>query len=134
VLHRRLVSAALAFCSVLFALQVLAPAGTETSRATTGANEVAIDDDLLQFPLRLSDAAVAELLSPGDVVDVFGSEVRGATTVVAQGLPVVEVPEVTGSAFGGAGDGLVVVAVSEGGAVDLAAATSRGPVTVAVHP
>jgi len=128
------VAAVLAFCSVLLALQVLAPHGDESSSGGGDRGGMPVDADMLQFPLRLSDEAVAELLSPGDVVDVLGSEVRGATTVVAQGLRVVEVPQSGGGSFSSDGTGLVVVAVSEPGALDLAAAVTRGPVTVAVHP
>jgi hypothetical protein len=92
---------------------------------------------MLEFPLHLSDAAVAELLAPGDVVDVLGSELRGPTEVVAEGLRVTEIPtggDGLGASFGGSGDGLVVVAATPEDTLALAAAASRGPLTVAVHP
>lgn len=119
---------------MLLALQVLAPGSA--SPIPTGAHSaaVSVDDDLLRFPLRLSDPTVTALLSPGDVVDVLGSELRGSTTVVARALAVVDVPQAAGGAFGSGEGGLVVLAVSEPGALDLAAAAARGPVTVAVHP
>ena len=134
VLHRRLVSVGLTFCSVLCGLLVLSPRDGQLASTSPAGTAIAIDDDLLQFPLRLADAEVAELLNPGDVVDVIGSELRGSTSVVAVSLPVVDVPETSGGAFGAGGDGLVVVAVSAADALDLAAAAARGPLTVAVHP
>lgn len=133
-LHRRWVSAALVFCSVLFALQVLAPGDASSTSPHSTDQTVPVDDGLVQFPLRLSDAAVAALLAPGDRVDVYGSQLRGSTTLVAQDLVVVDVPQPVDGVFGGSGDGLVVVAVSADGALALADATSRGPVTVAVRP
>lgn len=119
---------------MLLALHVLTPTGDTPSVTGRDVAGVTVDDDLLQFPLRLSDEAVAELLSPGDVVDVLGSEIRGATTVVAHDVSVVEVPPPSGAAFGSGESGLVVVAVAESTALDLAAAVTRGPVTVTLHP
>ncbi|MFL6178582.1 MAG: hypothetical protein ACJ74E_01880 [Actinomycetes bacterium] len=136
ILHRRLVSGVLAFCSVFCALQVLAPdRGSDASTANRGPAPVA--EGLLAYPVRLSDAAVAELLAPGDVIDVLGSELRGPTEVVADGLLVTDVPKGDsgiGSSFGSEGDGLVVVAATPDETLALAAAAARGPLTVAVHP
>ena len=136
ILHRRLVSGVLAFCSVLCALQVLVPArGSDGSTTDAGATPIAAG--MLEFPVHLSDAAVADLLAPGDVIDVLGSEVHGSTEVVAQGLLVTEVP-VGDSGIGGSlssdSDGLVVVAATPEDTLALAAAVARGPLTVAVHP
>jgi hypothetical protein len=92
---------------------------------------------MLEFPVHLSDAAVADMLVPGDIIDVLGSEIRGPTEVVAHALLVTEVP-VGDSGIGGSlssdGDGLVVVAATPEDTLALAAAASRGPLTVAVHP
>lgn len=135
-LHRRLVSGALAFCSVFCALQVLAPdRGSEASTADSVSTPIA--DGLLEFPVRLSDAAVADLLAPGDVIDVLGSELRGPTEIVAEHLQVTQVPtgdSGIGSSFGSDSKGLVVVAASPEETLALAAAAARGPLTVAVHP
>ena len=136
ILHRRWVSGVLAFCSVFCALQALAPdPNSAASTADRGASPIA--DGLLEYPVRLSDAAVAELLTPGDVIDVLGSELRGPTEVVAEGLLVTEVPtgdSGIGGSFGSDGDGLVVVAATPDDTLALAAAAARGPLTVAVHP
>ena len=131
-----MVSGALAFCSVFCALQVLAPdRGTDATAADGAATPIA--DGMLEFPVRLSDAAVADLLAPGDVIDVLGSELRGPTAVVAQGLTVTQVPtgdSGIGSSFSSDGAGLVVVAATPEETLALAAAEARGPLTVAVHP
>jgi hypothetical protein len=137
VLHRRLVSGAFAFLATLMALQVISGGDAESPRhgAADGASVVAADQ--LQYPIRLSDEAVAGLLAPGDVVDVLGSDPRGPAAIVAHDLLVTDVPTGeggVGSAFGSDGDGLVVVAVTPDDALALAAAASRGPLTVAVHP
>lgn len=138
-IHRRPVSAGLAFVSVLFGLSALsqaqAPSAADASQAQASAVSAALGDGLLEVPVRLSDPAVAQLLSAGDVVDVIGAESRGATAVVAEQLTVVSVPDTdSGSAWSADGDGLVVVAASTDTALALADAASRGPVTVAVHP
>jgi hypothetical protein len=131
-----MVSSALAFCSVFCALQVLAPDRSTDASADDG-SVTPIADGMLEFPVRLSDAAVANLLAPGDVVDVLGSELRGPTEVVAQGLTVTQVPtgdSGIGSSFNSDDEDLVVVAASPEETLALAAAAARGPLTVAVHP
>src|SRR6185503_4037599 len=80
ILHRRWVSGGLAFCSVFCALQVLAP-DRDSGASTTDRAPASVADGLLEYPVRLSDAAVAQLLAPGDVIDVLGSELRGPTEV-----------------------------------------------------
>ncbi len=136
ILHRRWVSGGLAFCSVFCALQVLAP-DRDSDASTADRAPASVADGLLEYPVRLSDAAVAQLLAPGDVIDVLGSELRGPTEVVADELLVTDVPTGDagiGSSFGSDGDGLVVVAVTPDETLALAAAAARGPLTVAVHP
>jgi hypothetical protein len=131
------VSGALAFLATLLGLQVIAgdDSGGAAHRGVDAATTVAAGH--LQYPIRLSDEAVAGLLTPGDVVDVLGSDPRGPAEVVAHDLLVTEIPTADGgmgSAFSSDGDGLVVVAVTSDDALALAAAASRGPLTVAVHP
>ena len=135
-LHRRPVSAALAFCSVLFALSALAsPDADSSSVARPSAGDAVVENGQLEVPVRLSDAAVASLLSPGDVVDVLGADAHGPASVVADQLLVTAVPDVgSGSGWSSDGDGLVVVAASSEDALALAGAASRGQLTVAVHP
>ena len=135
-LHRRPVSAALAFGSVLFALSALSSPDAESSSVAvrSGANPT-IEEGQLEVPVRLSDAAVADLLSPGDVVDVLGADSRGPASVVADQLLVTAVPDAgSGSGWSSDGDGLVVVAATPEDALALAGAASRGQLTVAVHP
>lgn len=134
-LHRRMVSAALAFVAVLLGLSALtrtpeqlAPRGPGTSARS------APSDGQLAVPIRLSDPAVAEMLAPGDVVDVMVADQRGAATVVASELIVTAVPGDDASGPWSDGDGLVMVAADADTALTLAGAAARGLVTVAVRP
>ena len=135
VIHRRAVSALLAFAAALFALQALTADPESESGGAGPTTARSIADGLLEVPVRMSDPGVSDLLSAGDVVDVMGSDARGPTEVVAQELLVVSIPDPDdGSAFSSGGDGLVVVAATPEDALALADAASRGPLTVAVHP
>lgn len=85
-------------------------------------------------PVRLADLAVADLLRPGDRVDVLASVDGAGTEVVAAGALVLAVPG-GGSADGsGAGSGLLVLAVPAATASDLATATTAATLTVTLGP
>ena len=135
-LHRRPISAAFAFVSVLFAVTAVAPSSPEPVSVTGGSTDsVAADDGQLEVPVRLADPPVTSLLAPGDIIDVMGVVARGAATVVADELLVLAVPEAGGdSAWSSDGDGFIVVAASPTDALALAGAAAQGPLTVAVHP
>ena len=136
-LHRRTVSAALAFVAVLVALTALAQTPQQQSSSNgSGAAppSVALLDDHLTVPLRLSDPAVATLLAPGDVVDVIVADQRSAARLVAADLTVTAIPNAEASGPWTDSDGLVMVAATEDEALALAGATASGPITVAVHP
>ena len=136
-LHRRTVSAALAFFSVLLGLTALtktpepqfAPDGS-----TFPASHAAPSDGQLAVPIQLAEPAVAGMLAPGDVVDVMVADQRSAATLVAADLTVTDVPDAEGSGPWTGNDGLVVVAATQDQALALAGAAARGPVTLAVHP
>ncbi len=79
-------------------------------------------------PVRLADLAVADLLRPGDRVDVLASVDGRATEVVAAGALVLAVPAA------GGGTGLLVLAVSADTAPGLATATTAATLTVTLGP
>lgn len=83
-------------------------------------------------PVRLAEPATAALVQAGDVVDVLSASPEGgpAAQVVAGGLAVLSVPDLSDAAGEGA---LVVVAASRSTAARLAAAAVTGRLSVAVH-
>jgi len=140
-LHRRPVSAAFAFVSVLFALSAVAPSRAESPSleggltANASTSGAVADEGMLEVPVRLADPPVTALLAAGDVIDVMGTAARGSATVVADELLVLAVPDSGGdSAWSSGGDGFVVLAATPTDALALAGAASQGPLTVAVHP
>lgn len=84
----------------------------------------------------LSSAAVARILTAGDVIDVVGltgtDDAQPRATVVAPGSRVLEVPDAA-SAFGSSSSAVVLLAVREVDALDLSAASAAGPVTVVIR-
>jgi hypothetical protein len=80
--------------------------------------------------VRLAEPATAALVVAGDRIDVLSASPDGAATadVVAAGLRVLAVPDVSGT-----GDGaLLVVAASRSAAARLAAAAVTGSLSVVV--
>jgi hypothetical protein len=128
--HRRSISAALAFAAVLFGLAALTPAAPASSPVATDAP---LADDERAVPLRIDDAGIASLLEPGDIIDVVGTDPRGSTSLIAGGVRVTSVPT-PGSSWSGDDGGLVVVAAEPTTALAIAGASTRGSVTVTIHP
>lgn len=83
-------------------------------------------------PVRLAEPATGALVRAGDVVDVLSASPEGGAVaaVVATGLPVLSVPDLSDAAGEGA---LVVVAASRSTAARLAAAAVTGRLSVVVH-
>lgn len=72
-------------------------------------------------PVRLADAAVVELLQVGDVVEVVAADPDGSSSmVVARSAPVVALPARDDAELEVQAGGLVVLAVPEAEAVELA--------------
>ncbi len=94
--------------------------------------------DARMVPLRLADAAVADVIRPGDVVDILGSGTAAAGTAgparprpLAVGAVVVSVtPAATAP---GGGNRVVLVALPAPAATALAGAALTQEVTVAIH-
>jgi hypothetical protein len=93
------------------------------------------DADLVAAPVRLADADVASLLEPGVLVDLIAADGGGRAVIVAGHVEVLGVPTPTDESFGDAGFGgaLVVVAVSSAQAIELAATSAVGPVSVVLR-
>lgn len=83
-------------------------------------------------PVRLADAAVAELVRPGQRVDVVGVGERGsAGGPLAENATVITVVEASGGRDGPGGDGrIVVLALPSADAAGVASASLGQPVTV----
>lgn len=130
--HRRAISAALAFVAVLLGLSALAPE-TATPASTTTVAGPGLGDDERAVPLRIDDRGVASLLAPGDVVDVIGTDHRGSTSLIASAVRVTSLPADDSTWTGNEG-GLVVVAADPATALAIAGASTRGSITVTIHP
>lgn len=101
-----------------------APVPATAVRANPTPGEVTV-------PVPLAVRAVADVLEPGDIVDLVSVSDDGRAHVVAARARVVGQP-------GGAGgftptDALLLVAVPEETALALATATARSAVTVIIH-
>jgi Flp pilus assembly protein CpaB len=84
-------------------------------------------------PVRLADLAVAQLVSPGDRVDVLATAPDAARAeLVTAGALVLAAPARTGSA--GEEAGVLLVAVDPATAARLAAASTTSTVTVSLAP
>ena len=96
VLHRRPVSAALAFAAVLCSLAAVtgSPSGDggwhPADRSSPSDDPKVVGG--LEVPIRLADPAVAAVMSPGDVVDIVAPGQRGVATVVAHEVVVTALP------------------------------------------
>lgn len=136
VVHRRLVSAALAAAAVLCTIGAItsSPAAESPDRLVNSSSEAEgtrVGAEL-EVPIRLADPAVAGVLSPGDVVDVVSAGQRTLAMVVADGVVVTALPASDDGPWS-SDDGLVMVAVSDAQALAVAGAAARGPVTIVLH-
>lgn len=125
--HRRAVAAALAAAAVLITVTTLR-SDPPPPIVTEQAPPVAPGEVTVPVPIGLR--AVIDLLQPGDIVDLVAVTAEGSTDVVAQRARVIDAPP-----SGLAGSvGVLLVAVHESDAVDLAGAGARGSLSVLIHP
>lgn len=139
--HRRVLAAVLAGIATLLALSVIrAPqdqvaTASATSTATRpGVGEVAV-------PILLKDPAIASIAEVGDEVDILAVAKGNGTQagilepprIVARRARVVE-GTTTDPGFMPLASGLLVVAVDESTALDLASAATTSDLSIAVHP
>lgn len=135
VVHRRAVSATLAFTAVLLAIAAVSGAQQAEPGVVSNPDESAASrvPSGLEVPIRLADPGVAHVISPGDVVDVVVATQRTAATVVAAEVVVTAIPSAGDDGPWSSDTGLLMVAVTDDQALALAGAAARGPVTLVVH-
>jgi len=133
--HRRLLAALLAGAAVLVALSVLrTPAAPAEASEAGPSAPPGVAAGQVAVPILLSSTAVARTLSVGDVIDVVGitGDESATATVVAPDARVIEIPE-AGSTFSAAAAAVVVVAVREGDALPLLAASASGALSILIR-
>lgn len=92
--------------------------------------------DLVAAPVRVADPGVAELVTPGTRIDILAAndaEMGLGTSdasVVAHDCPVMAVPDAEGAV---GGDSLLLVAVTEAEARDLASSAASGRLSVTIR-
>lgn len=120
-------AAVLAAVAVLITISTLRsdpPLPTATEQAPlVAAGEVTV-------PVPIALRSVVDLLNPGDVVDLVAVTPEGSTDVVVERVRVVDAPSGGLSSSGG----VLLVAVPESDAVDLAAAGAKGDLSVLIRP
>ena len=87
------------------------------------------------MPLTLADAAVLDLLRPGDVIDVVAAAAEADTEprLIATGAIVVLVSAETSGLVGGSGNRVVLVALPATAARTVAAAALVDAIGVTLH-
>ena len=134
--HRRPIAAVLAAAAVLVALTALRTPAVAPA-ATGGEDRAASDPTALRpgestVPVLLESSAVASVLRPGDVVDLVAPTASGDPEVIAAGARVIGLPS-AGSGLTPTSGGLLVVAVDENEALDVAVSSSRDDLTVVIR-
>jgi hypothetical protein len=145
--RRRLLAAALVGAAVLLALSAVPKPAAQVHAVVAAADRVPVlsglATGLVAAPVRLADGDVAPLLHAGMHVDVLvagstsdtGTAAPSQATVVANDVQVLAVQQATGSAASTAntsGGTLVVLAVSRGNALALAAGEASGRLSVSL--
>ena len=141
--HRRALAAGSAFLAVLLSLSaVKGSAGEATDNAAiTGDGEAVarwqqLDDNLVAAPIRFADGAATSLLRERDVIDVIAADGLGGSAVVAAHVEVIAVPSDVDSHALADGDQseMVVLAVTNTQATELAGAGAAGPLSFTLRP
>ena len=114
------------------ALRTPAPATAGATSGGSTADPTALRPGESSVPVLLASGAVASVLRPGDVVDLVAPSASGDPEVVAAGARVLDRPA-TGGGLAPTSGGLVVVAISDGQALDVAASSSRDDLTVVIR-
>ncbi|MEK9810855.1 MAG: Flp pilus assembly protein CpaB [Candidatus Nanopelagicales bacterium] len=106
------------------------------SRFASGVGSGALATGEVAVPVRLADRALAEFLQPGDVIDLVAARERRGQ-VVAQSARVITVPRQDSSGFLAGSttraDSLVLVAVPDRVATEVAASALAGPLAAVVR-
>lgn len=129
--YRRWIAAALVGLAALLIVTELQP---EPPVSATDARP-APRDGFVAAPVTLAEAALAQWLQPGDIVDVIATSGNGDSAArsdtVATGVRVLELPSAGGGSFGASHTStLVVLEVTADASVALAAAQAGAALTV----
>lgn len=120
----------------LLATGIAAGEPLTATRMATGVGSAGLVAGEVAVPVRLADAAFADLLSPGDVVDLVASSQR-SNAVIAEAARVITVPRQQGSGFLSGStrraDTLLLVAVPRAASAQVAAASLGGPLAAIVR-
>jgi len=120
-------------------LAVGALAGEEVtlSRLANGAGARSLAPGEVAVPIRLADSGLADLMAPGDQVDLVSAS-GGSDRVIAEAARVITVPRRESrsplSNTGPESASVLLVATDPRSAVQLAAAALRGPLAAIVRP
>lgn len=125
--HRRPAAAVLAAVAVLLTVSTLR---SDPAQPTVTEQEPAVAAGEVTVPVPIALRSVIDLLEPGDIVDLLSVTPEGGTDVVVERARVVDAPSGGLSSSGG----VLLVAVPESDAIDLAGAGARGSLSVLIRP
>ena len=107
-----------------------------TTRLATGVGASALASGETAVPIRLADAALAEFLQPGDVIDLVSADDVGGQ-IIAEAVRVITIPRQDSSGFLSGSNlrasSLLLVAVPRRAATEVAASALRGPLAAVVR-
>lgn len=131
--HRRLISAVLAAAATVAAISAVrpAPAATSAPELTAYAAPTSRPGEVT-VPVILDSPALAATVAAGDEVDLVSIDAEGRAEVIASRARVVEQGGAS-SPLGGASP-LLLVAVPEATALDVAAASLSARISLLIHP
>jgi hypothetical protein len=130
--RRRPLAAALAAAAVLLTVTALrspSSVDVEPGAADTGA---ALRPGEVAVAVTLGSAAVATVLSTGQVVDIVGISEDGTASVVAPAARILELPP-AGSTLSGSSAAVVLVAVPEAKALPLLGSAAASTMTLLIR-
>lgn len=131
--HRRLIAAVLAALATVLAISAIRPAPATTTAAESNAPTApSTRPGELTVPVVLDSPALAGAVETGDEIDLVAIDARGEAEVVATRARVVE--QGGGSSPLGATSPVLLVAVPEESALDLAAASLTSRISLLIHP
>lgn len=131
--HRRLIAAVLAALATLLAISAIRPAPSSTTAAESTAPTVtSTRPGEVTVPVMLDSPVLAGTVETGDEIDLVSIDAQGQAAVVAERARVVE--QGVGSSPLGAASPVLLVAVPEETALDLAAASLTSRLSLLIHP
>lgn len=131
--HRRLLAAVLAALATVLAISAIRPAPAATTAAeSTAPSAPSTRPGEVTVPVILDSPALASTVKAGDEIDVVSIDAQGQAEIVAERARVVE--QGGGASPLGATSPVLLVAVPEETALDLAAASLTMRISLLIHP